>query len=97
MKDESGLKVVPFFYHFFNQHFVILPEGCQVNLQSWTKQMYNNYPLCKSNQRNESQWPVASMLLLLSFVVVVVCMNFLRSKGGGAGRRGGGFLLLFLL
>ena len=59
-----------------------------MNLQSWTKQMYNNYPLCKSNQRSESQWPVASMLLLLSFVVVVVCVFFLRWKGGGAERRG---------
>lgn len=57
--------------------------------------MYNNYPLCKSNQRSESQWPVASMFLLLSFVVVVVCMIFLRSKGGALG--GGGVSVAFFV
>lgn len=59
--------------------------------------MYNNYPLCKSNQRSESQWPVASMLLLLSFVVVVVCMIFYGRRGEALGGRGGLSVAFFVM
>ena len=69
-----------------------------MNLQSWTKQIYNNYPLCKSNQRSESQWPVASMLLLLSFVVVVVvCMIFYGRRGEALGGGGGLSVAFFVM
>lgn len=60
--------------------------------------MENYYPLCISNQRSESQWPVASMLLFFLFVFVVVVVFFYMIFSVGGGRRweeAWGFLLIF--